>query len=184
VAPTACTAGSNPRVLAWCRRQWAVVRSAALRRAGELARDRSGTTLVILVLCSTLLIGFAGLGLDVSLWYLAHNRLQVAADSAALNAASALSRHRAGEDAQGSSDYAGRARTTAAALGFVDGHDGVAVAVNRPPQSGGHRADPNSVEVVISEPLVLLFSAMFFTGQPVQSVRAVARASGSIAIVE
>src|SRR5438128_1324829 len=62
-------------------------------RCRELLRrfkgDQSGSYLVITGLMMPALIGFAGLGTELGLWYHKHQTMQSAADSAAVSAATA-----------------------------------------------------------------------------------------------
>src|SRR5438128_5470838 len=53
-------------------------------------RDQSGSYLIITGLMMPALIGFAGLGTELGLSYTKHRKMQSAADSAAVSAATAL----------------------------------------------------------------------------------------------
>lgn len=50
-------------------------------------RDESGNVLVIVALCATVMLGFAGMGLDVGLLYRTRQKVQSAADAGAIAAA-------------------------------------------------------------------------------------------------
>ena len=173
----------------------------SLRCLTKLGRDKTGATAVIVGLVSSVLIGFAGLGTEVGLWYFTHRNLQNAADSAAMSAVAALYNG-------GTGDYTAEARATAARYGFTDGSSPsqgptssgptqgptssgptvsglptvspptsgptTTVTVNKPPLSGNFKTDANAVEVIISEPQPRLFSALFLATDPTQTVRAVA----------
>ena len=134
----------------------------------KLTRDEGGASAVIIGLVTSVLIGFAGLGTEVGLWYFTHRDLQNAADSAAMSAVAALFNG-------GTGDYASEARATASRYGFTDAVKGVTVTVNKPPLSGNYTGDPKAVEVIISEPQPRLFSALFLATDPTQTVRAVAK---------
>ena len=142
----------------------------SLRCLTQLGRDKTGAAAVIVGLASSVLIGFASLGTEVGLWYLTHRNLQNAADSSALSAVAALYNH-------GTGDYKSEAKATASRYGFTDAVNGVTVTVNKPPLSGNFKGDKdsNAVEVVISEPQLRLFSALFLDTDPTQRVRAVAK---------
>ncbi len=146
-------------------------RSAAFsyRALTGLLRDKAGATATIVGLLASVLIGFAGIGTEMSLWYFTHRDLQNAADSAAASAVASLFNH-------GNGDYRSEARATAANYGFVDQQNGVNVTVNKPPTSGNYTADNSAVEVIISQPQQLLFTALFESTAPTQSVRSVATA--------
>src|SRR5215469_12597862 len=89
--------------------------SAHLGRA-PLWRDESGATAMIVGLSATMLVGFAGIGTEMGLWYFDHRNLQNATDSAAMSAETAIY--------QGSTSFAAEAKGTAARYGFVDGSNG------------------------------------------------------------
>lgn len=136
-----------------------------------LREDREGAVLVIFALALVVLIGFAGLGAEVGLWYIAKRGAQGAADAAAYSAA--VDYH-AGDI----SYIAETAKAIAAQYGYVDGSDGVTIAVNRPPRSGTYHTNSDAVEVVIDAPQRLLFSKLFLPAMTV-SARAVALAAGT-----
>ncbi|HEV2551364.1 MAG TPA: Tad domain-containing protein [Stellaceae bacterium] len=137
-----------------------------LRRA-PLWRDESGATAMIVGLGATMLVGFAGIGTEMGVWYFNHRNLQNATDSAAMSAETAIY--------QGSVNYAAEAKGTAARYGFVDGTGGVTVTVNRPPKSGAFVGNADDVEVIISEPQARLFTAMFSNKAIAQTARSVAQ---------
>src|SRR5215469_4561559 len=111
--------------------------SAHLRRA-PLWRDESGATAMIVGLGATMLVGFAGIGTEMGVWYFNHRNLQNATDSAAMSAETAIY--------QKSPNYVAEAKATAARYGFTDGTGGVSVTVNKPPQSGPNAANTDDIE--------------------------------------
>src|SRR5215471_20316432 len=133
----------------------------------RLLRDQSGATAMIVGLSATMLIGFAGIGTEMGLWYFTHRNLQNAADSAAMSAEAALF--------YADGNYTSEAKTSAARYGFVDGTNGVSVTINKPPQSGAYAGVGDAVEVIISEPQVRLFTALFSNSALTQTARAVAQ---------
>jgi len=133
----------------------------------RLLRDESGATAMIVGLGATMLVGFAGIGTEMGLWYFNHRNLQNAADSAAMSAEAAIY--------QRSPNYVAEAKATAARYGFTDGSGGVTVTVNKPPQSGPNVGNTDDIEVIISEPQVRLFTAMFSNSALTQTARAVAQ---------
>src|SRR6266851_3510528 len=150
------------------------------RTLARLAGDTSGATAIIIGLTSMVLLGFSALGTEVGYWYFTHRNLQNAADSAAMSAVAALE-NIANPDAAHRTQATAEAKATAARYGFVDTQGGVAVAVNIPPTAGAYTADPNAVEVVITEPQTLFLTAAIkiggqplFAANPTQRVRAVA----------
>ena len=142
----------------------------------KLGPDRGGAVAVLFALSATALIGFAGLGAEVALWYIAKGSAQGAADTAAY---SALIAYHAGDTA----GFADTARAVAAQYGFVDAEAGVSVAVNQPPRSGPHSGDPTAIEVIISAPQVPLFSKLFLAA-PSVAARAVAASAVGARLVE
>src|SRR5438067_3817406 len=70
----------------------ATVGLAALFRGGLISRfcrDRSGNYVIISGLLMPVLVGSAGLGTEVGLWFYKHQTVQSAADSGAISAATA-----------------------------------------------------------------------------------------------
>src|SRR5579859_6941247 len=77
----------------------------------RLVSDRRGATAIVVGIGMVGLLGFAGLGTEVGLWYLIKRTMHGAADSAAFSAAIAEA---AGEA------YITEAKSTTAKYGFVD----------------------------------------------------------------
>lgn len=142
----------------------AQARSAARR----LVADRSGASAVMTGLSLAVVLGFAGLGVDLGVGYHARRSAQSAADSAAFSGAAAL--------LAGTADVDGQARAVAASYGLAHGQNGVVVTVNDPPASGPFANDPKAVEVIVERPLARFFSQLFVGGPSVVRARAVAKA--------
>lgn len=81
--------------------------------------DKSGSVATMTALAMPVLIGVAGLGAEVSYWYLTQRSMQNAADSAVIAAAT-----------NGGSNYVAEAKAAAARYGFVDGVNGVSIAAS------------------------------------------------------
>jgi hypothetical protein len=101
-----------------------------------------------------------GLGTEITFVIYKQRQMQSAADTAALGAATALSKGNP-------FNYAlVEAKAIAATGGFTDGAGGVTVTVNRPPASGSNTANADAVEVIVTQPqtlqLVSLFTAAAF----------------------
>jgi Flp pilus assembly protein TadG len=121
----------------------------------------------------TMLMGAAGLAIDLGLLYTDRRSAQDAADSAAYSAASDLS---AGDT---TANVAATAKAVAAQYGLVDGHGGVTVTVNQPPSTGPHIATAGAIEVVVSKSAIPFVMTNFLNSGSV-TARAVAVAnSGS-----
>jgi len=131
----------------------------------ELRRDTGGATAIITAFGSTILLGCAGLAIDVGTWQVNKRKLQGAADQAALAAALA-------NDLGFSATTEAKAVT--ASYGFVDGHSGVTVTVNHPPSQGSYHTDNNAVEVIVAQVQPQYLSRFFLSTAPTASVRAVA----------
>lgn len=131
----------------------------------RLKADERGTNLTLFALSLPVLLGFAGLGTESGLWYLAHQSLQNAADTAALSAAAA--------NISGGSPLV-QAKAVTADLGIVHGTAGAVVTVNLPPTSGTHIATTGAVEVVITQDRARLFTAMWNSDKVTVRARAVA----------
>ena len=133
----------------------------------HLLRDESGATAVVIGLSMTALLGFAGMAVDVGVWYADKRAAQGAADSAAYSAAVDYS---AGDTTAGAKT-AGQA--VAAQYGYTNGVTGVTVTVNTPPTSGTHTATTGAMEVIVTKTESLFFSSFFVSSAKV-SARAVA----------
>jgi hypothetical protein len=138
----------------------------------RLARDKAGVTAVVIGLSMTALMGFAGLAVDVGLWYNDARTAQGAVDSAAYSAAIDYA---AGDNAAG---VAATAEAITAQYGLTNGAGGVTVTVNQPPLSGTHTTTAGAVEVIVHKTETRFF-ASFFMNSAAISARAVA-APGTI----
>jgi hypothetical protein len=120
----------------------------------------------------TVLVAFAGLGVDVSIWLRAKNNVQSAADAATNSVAAAAA-------LAGGGSCSGRilaeANAAAAANGFQIGMNGVTLTCNNPPASGSHAGNANAYEVIIGAPQQLyLASVLSGVTAPTVTGRAVA----------
>ena len=142
---------------------------ATLRR---FRRDESGGYLIIGGLTMPVLVGVVGLGTEVGMWYARHHKMQSAADSAAVAAATEYYvNHNANV-------LATQAQAVAASYGFVAGSKGVTLTLNHPPSSGPYASDQRAVEVLIKEPQRRLFSALYGSSDVDIGARAVALGTG------
>jgi hypothetical protein len=130
--------------------------------------DRRGNVAMLTGMAAASLMGFVGLGTDVTLWYVAKRDMQGATDAAAYSASVASA---AGQTA---SNVTSVADVVAAKYGFTSS----AVTVNDPPQSGSYTAAANAVEVIIQQPQTLIFSSLILKTSPTVSARAVAASEG------
>ena len=107
-------------------------------------RDESGGYLIMTGMVMAALAGVVGLGTEAGVWLLKHRKMQNAADSAAVSAATAYY-------VQGNaSGLALQAEAVAAGYGFVNGTANTTVTTNQPPASGPHVNPPRAVEVLVA----------------------------------
>ena len=141
------------------------------RLTNKITRFRSSTyggVAAVVAILSPVLIGGMGLGAETGYWYLTARKLQNAADVAAHG--TALRANQGDQEAalQNMADY-------------IVGESDVnmtqsAVAVNRPPLSGAYIEDGNAVEIVVTQTVPRMFSAIYDNTPLDLSARAVATA--------
>jgi Flp pilus assembly protein TadG len=135
--------------------------------AWKLLRSERGSVAIQIGLVLSGLIGMSALGTEITFLTDKHRQLQSAADSAAHSAAVAVAKGYP-------SDFALQARAVAAGAGFVNGANGVAIAVNQPPLAGAYTTDLTAVEVTITQPQTLALVSVFRSPLFSVKVRAVA----------
>ena len=128
-----------------------------MRRLWTRVQRREGSVAIQLALSSVAILGMMALAVEITFLVYKHRQMQAAADAAAFSAAIA---RKAGYP----SDFAREARAVTAAVGYVNGVDGVSVTVNNPPLNGNHTANTSAVEVVISQSQTLSLVTLFQTG--------------------
>ena len=134
--------------------------------ARELAGDRRGVTAIVTGIALTVILGFAGLAIDIAAWLNATRGLQAAADQAVYSAAGA-----AGTNTCPNTTATAQARAIAASNGYVDGQNDTTVTV-----SCGF--DNSSFAVTISQIQPMWFSALFLGGPPIATRSAMAQIAG------
>jgi Flp pilus assembly protein TadG len=125
-------------------------------------RDQSGSYVILSALLMPVLVGTAGLGTEVGWWYYKHKNMQSAADSGAVSAATA------------GSNLNAEANAITASYGYANGVNKVTVAVNQPPTTGDYSANPQAIEVIVSQPQRRLLTALFGSEPVLITARAVA----------
>ena len=133
----------------------------------RFARDERGVSAIIIGIGLTIMMGGAGLAIDIGLWYNDKRVAQGAADSAAYSAAVDYG---AGDTATGATSAA---KAIAAQYGLTDGSGGVTVTVNQPPKSGPNTGNSSALEVIIKKTETRFFAGLFMNSAAV-SARAVA----------
>src|ERR1035438_9020124 len=115
----------------------------AVRGTARACPSQRGFVVVTMLVSMVALLAFLGLGIDVGYEEYVKTRMQTAADAAAVGGAQELR-------ASGSTNLIAAAKGDAAANGFTDGANGVAITVNNPPATGYSTANSTAVEVLIS----------------------------------
>lgn len=136
------------------------------QRARTFLSDRRGAVLATAAAAVPVLVGFAGIGVDVGLWYGDKRELQTAADAAALSGAF--------ERVRGNpTGLQTAAKYEATRNGFALDPSNT-IAVNNPPKSGSKTADTKAVEVILTRPHSLTFSGLFVGKDVTIAARSVA----------
>jgi hypothetical protein len=138
--------------------------------AKALASDSCGNMVIWVAVGMPVLFGFAGLGLDVSSWYMDRRIMQSEVDAAAVEAAHALM-----SGVTNISDLRQAAMSSFERNNFEPGNG---LEVNSPPGNGPNAGNALAVEVVLTRQGMLSFSSLFVSDSSV-SIRA--RAVGGIA---
>src|ERR1700745_2057857 len=107
-------------------------------------KNEAGQALVFAAVGLAVLMGFAGLGIDMGMLRYQKRLQQTAADSGALAAAINLAFPASGGITAG-------AQNASAGNGFTDGTNNVTVTVNNPPTSGPHSGNNKYVDVRVQE---------------------------------
>ena len=140
----------------------------------RVSADRRGAIAVITALAATALMGFTGLAVDVALWELTKNKMQGAADQAAIGAVVAYL-------AGGGDSTTAQAKAITASYGFTDGQSGVTVSVNPiTPSPTGYDA---AYTVTITQPQTLYFSSLFISATTVGATAEAATVSNGPCIL-
>jgi Flp pilus assembly protein TadG len=143
--------------------------------AARFMRDRSGAYAVMFGLMAPIFIGALALGSETGVWYSTQEKMQGAADYAAISAAIGLN--------AGDTNYTLEANAVAASNGYVNGSSGTVVTVNNPPKSGPNTGTVGDVEVIIKQPQKLLFTGLFLKSPVDVQARAVAGAPNPVCVL-
>jgi hypothetical protein len=137
---------------------------------GSILDARAGAVAVYVGLTIPLFVGAAGLAVDLTSWYRAKRNIQSAADAAAFAAALNL--------AQQGLDETPDLTAIQAAANDAAARNGVTapVIVNSPPASGLAAGDPQSIEVIATDPAAMFFAGSFLGAAPQITARSVAKA--------
>jgi hypothetical protein len=140
------------------------------RTLADCLSSERGTAAVYVALVLPAFVGAGGLAVDVASWYSAKRTMQTGVDAAAYAAALDMAR-------QGL-DQAPDLSSIQAVADDAAGRNGImaAVTINVPPLSGPAAGDPQSVEVIATQPAPVYFTGLFMGAAPPITTRAVAKA--------
>ncbi len=140
------------------------------RKLIKIKDSRSGGVLVFTAIATPVLLGFAGLAIDVTLWHTQRQVIQTAADIGAVAGAAEI----AGDGNSGSVNIDDAAEFAIIA-NLGPAQPGDVVTINNPPLSGAFVGDDEAVEVILARPATMFLTRMFMAETPIIDVRAVAR---------
>jgi|HubBroStandDraft_6_1064221.scaffolds.fasta_scaffold01432_11 hypothetical protein len=132
-----------------------------------IRKNDAGQALVFAAVGLVVLMGFAGLGIDMGMLRYQKRLQQTAADAGALAGASNLAFPASGGITTG-------AKNASAGNGFTDGTNNVTVTVNNPPTSGPHNGNANYVEVLVTAVQPTYFMKILGINSQTLTARAVA----------
>ncbi len=130
-------------------------------------KNEAGQALVFAAVGLVVIIGFAGLGIDMGMLRYQKRLQQTAADSGALAGANNLAFPASGGITAG-------AQNASAGNGFTDGANNVTVTVNNPPTSGPHSGNAKYVEVLVTAVQPTYFMKVLGINSQTLTARAVA----------
>lgn len=152
-------------------------KATSLYRISEVIMTRkneSGQALIFgVVALGLLLLGFAGLGIDIGYMRYEKRLQQTAADNAALSGAAELG--------FGAGDVNPAGQHGAALDGFTDGTNNVTVTINNPPTLGPHKGDSSYVEAYVAKIQPTFFMKALGVTSEMVTARAVAYWGSGIA---
>jgi Flp pilus assembly protein TadG len=127
-------------------------------------KNDAGQAIILFAFTIIVLMGFAGLGVDMGYLRYMRRTMQAATDSAALAGAAEI----------GYNDVTSAAKADASTNGFTDGSNGTTVTVNNPPLSGPYQGESAYVEVLIAQNQPTFFMKVLGVYSHMVSTRAVA----------
>lgn len=155
-------------MLLHCRRCAKAIRRPSRGRR-RMLDDQRGAMGVQMALLAVLLLGFVGLGGEVTTLLFIQKKMQNAADSAVIVASTV---------GLSAANSLAEAQAAAAVNGYVNGSGGVSVTYNSPPLSGTYAGNANAQEVVITKPYVPHLISLYLPGTITIKARAAALTSG------
>jgi Flp pilus assembly protein TadG len=141
------------------------------RKLVRTLRDESGQSLIIMLLCMSLLLGMVGLAVDVGSLLYQKRLLQTAADAAAVGAATEIPY--ADWASAGAADATING-VTAGTVSTANGSIVTTVNVNNPPLYGPHTSNTNYAEAIVTQTEPVYFMRLFGRSSVKVTARAVA----------
>ena len=130
-------------------------------------RDRLGAILILSGLLMPLLIGFVGIGLDATLWYMLKRQIQTSVDAGVIAGAHTLAKgSNKGQAIKATKDDVRR-------NDFIDA-GGSTIIVHIPPKDGAYAGNADAVEAIVTLEQRLYFTALLGAGPVKIRARAVA----------
>lgn len=139
-------------------------------KLARLWRDRAGGATTYVALLAPVVVGAAGLSVDVSGWHLHHKVARSSADAAAISGALELLR-------SGGGQIDAAVLAAAQRNGFKNGED--EIVINNPPLSGSRAGASDSVEVIVTRQVPAILSSIIGVDSQMVVARAVAYGSAN-----
>jgi hypothetical protein len=144
----------------------------------RFAKDETGGVLIYSAFAVSILLGVAGLAVDVAAWQAHKRAIQTTTDAAAVAGANELVRQHDKADRDTAAQAA--AELAAGMNGYVNPSGGDpdpdALTINIPPQSGEFAGATNAVEAIVRRPVPTFLAGMVFDGPAHVTARSVAHA--------
>ncbi len=133
----------------------------------SLTAHEEGAVAMLWAVLLPAMLGFTGLGVEVSSWHMQKSDLQKAVDAAAVAAGYTV----------GTGNSATTVATAEMARNGQTIGGSVTIAVNSPPASGSYSANGNAVEVIVTKPVSAMFAKKFLSNGVTLQSRAVSLAT-------
>jgi len=144
-----------------------------MKRINKSLHRQSGAVAILVAVLLPILLGFMALAIDAGYMFLMKNKMQVAADSAALVAAGSI------QHGQGIDVAHTWALTATAANGFTNGINSTTVTVSIPPGGTGSFAqDSNYVKVTVQHTSPTFLASIFGITSTLASASAISGPAG------
>jgi len=136
-----------------------------VRKHFAFSENETGGIAAMAALSMPIILSAAVLGAEGGAWALQHQKMQGAADTAALSGIVSKSN---------STALTLQSRAVTAAHGFAHNVNNISVAVNTPPSKGAYKSKSGAIEIIITQPYELALAKIFSLTAITISARAVA----------